>query len=67
MLKEFRKSKGWTLDEAALALGLSKSYLSELETGARGWTLKAARRVEQRTDGALKAAELLGFSQQGAA
>jgi transcriptional regulator with XRE-family HTH domain len=62
-LKSYRTRKGWTLDEAAAELGLSKSYISELETGARPWTLKAARKVEAATGGAIRAADLLGFSQ----
>lgn len=61
-LKSYRTRKGWTLDEAATELGLSKSYISELETGARPWTLKAARKVEAATGGALTAVDLLGLS-----
>ena len=61
-LKSYRTRKGWTLDEAAAELGLSKSYISELETGARPWTLKAARKVEVATGGTLCAADLLGLS-----
>lgn len=64
MLREYRKSQGWTLDEAEDRLGLSKSYLSELENGVRPMTLKAARRVEKATRGKLKAADLLGFSER---
>lgn len=61
-LKQYRARQGWTLDEAAINLGLSKSYISELETGARPWTLKAARKVEVATDGALAAIDLLGLA-----
>jgi transcriptional regulator with XRE-family HTH domain len=61
-LKSYRTRKGWTLDEAAAELGLSKSYISELETGARPWTLKAARKVEVATGGVLTAVDLLGLS-----
>ena len=61
-LKSYRTRKGWTLDEAAAELGLSKSYISELETGARPWTLKAARKVEAATGGTLTAVDLLGLS-----
>lgn len=64
MIRDFRKAQGWTLDEAAERLGLSKSYLSELENGVRPWTLKAARKVEKATRGKLKAAELLGFAER---
>lgn len=60
-LKEYRQSKGWSLEEAAEQLGLVKSYISELEREVKPWTLKAARKVEVRTKGKLKAAELLGF------
>lgn len=63
-LKSYRTRKGWTLDEAAAVLGLSKSYISELENGVRPWTLKAARKVEAKTRGGLKAAELLGFTEK---
>ena len=54
------------MDEAAAKLGLSKSYLSELENEARPWTLKAARKVEKATKGKLKAAALLGFVERAA-
>lgn len=57
---------GWTLDQAEAKLGLSKSYLSELENGVRPWTLKAARKVEAKTKGKLKAAALLGFVERAA-
>jgi transcriptional regulator with XRE-family HTH domain len=32
-LKEQRMEKGWTLDDLATRAGLSKSYLSQLESG----------------------------------
>ena len=66
MLRDYRKSQGWTLDEAEKKLGLSKSYLSVLENGVRPWTLKAARKIEHKTKGKLKAAELLGFVERAA-
>lgn len=65
-LQEYRNSKGWSLDEAAVQLGLVKSYISELERGVKPWTLKAARKVEKATKGKLKAAELLGFARSAA-
>jgi transcriptional regulator with XRE-family HTH domain len=34
-LRELRKKSGWTLDEAAERLGVSKSHLSEVETGKK--------------------------------
>jgi transcriptional regulator with XRE-family HTH domain len=66
MLRDYRKAMGWTLEQAEAKLGLSKSYLSELENGVRPWTLKAARKVEAKTRGRLKAAELLGFTERAA-
>ena len=66
MLKQYRTSKGWTLAQAQKELGLSRSYICELESGAKPWTLKAARQVEKRTKGKLKAAELLGFFERAA-
>lgn len=61
MLKQYRESRNWNLTEAAKAFGLSKSYLSELENG-RSVSLKAARQIEQKTRGELKAAELLNLT-----
>lgn len=34
-LKELRKKKGWTVQQLADAVGLSKSYVSDLENGKR--------------------------------
>lgn len=34
-LRELRKKKGWTLDVAAARLGITKSHLSEVETGKK--------------------------------
>ncbi len=34
-LRELRNKEGWTLEQAAAKLGLSKSHLSEVETGKK--------------------------------
>lgn len=65
-LQEYRQSKGWSLEEAATELGLVKSYISELERGVKPWTLKAARKVEEKTNGLIRAADLLGFGEDAA-
>lgn len=34
-LRELRKQRGWTLDDAAARLGIAKSHMSEVETGKK--------------------------------
>ena len=58
-LESFRKSRGLTQLELARALGLrSKSYISRLETGAGPASLRLALRIEQFSDGQVRAADL---------
>jgi transcriptional regulator with XRE-family HTH domain len=61
MLRQYRIKKGWTLEEASAAFGLSLSYLSELETGKTPMTLTAARKIETATSRKIKAVDLLGL------
>lgn len=49
-IREIRKAKGWTVERLAQASGISKSYLSELETGKKqinGRKLEAIARALQ--------------------
>lgn len=62
MLRDYRKSKGWTLEKAAKRFGLSLSYLSELETGAMPMTLAAAKKIAAKSD--LSVIELLGLKER---
>jgi DNA-binding XRE family transcriptional regulator len=62
MLRDYRKSKGWTLEKAAKRFGLSLSYLSELETGAMPMTLAAAKKIAAKSD--LSIIELLGLKER---
>ena len=62
MLRDYRKSKGWTLEKAAKRFGLSLSYLSELETGAMPMTLAAAKKIAAKSD--LGVIELLGLKER---
>lgn len=61
MLRDYRKSKGWTLEKAAKRFGLSLSYLSELETGAMPMTLAAAKKIAAKSD--LSVIGLLGLKE----
>ena len=61
MLREYRKSRDWTLEQAASKFKLSLSYLSELETEVAPMTLAAAKKIEAATKGELSAIALLGL------
>jgi transcriptional regulator with XRE-family HTH domain len=55
-----RKKRGLSLAAAARDIGLSsKGYLSRLEKGVTPWPLELALRVEEWSDGEVKAADLL--------
>jgi transcriptional regulator with XRE-family HTH domain len=57
-LTKWRSQKGWTLDEAAKAFGItSKGYLSEVERGQR-CSVATALEIERVTDGAISADSL---------
>lgn len=60
-LRKFRKEKGWKLKDAAPKLGVSLSYLSELETGKAKFTVELAQQFERKSKGELKAIVLLGL------
>lgn len=62
MLRDYRKSKGWTLEKAAKRFGLSLSYLSELETGTMPMTLGAAKKIAAKSD--LSVIDLLGLKER---
>ena len=53
-LRMHRKSKNQGLEEYASFLGISVSYLSELETGARTPGFSLALAIEQKTGGFVK-------------
>jgi transcriptional regulator with XRE-family HTH domain len=44
-LKQRRRERGWSQEEAAVRLGLSQSYVSMLENGSRPLSPRLARRV----------------------
>jgi DNA-binding XRE family transcriptional regulator len=55
----YRKSRRWTQKQLAANLGVrSKSYISELETGAQPWPLKLALRYERLSGGMVPAASI---------
>lgn len=57
-LTQWRKDKGWTLDQAAAAFGMkSKGQLSEIEGGGR-CSVPLAMTIETVTDGAVHAHDL---------
>lgn len=58
-LRQFRKSKDWTLEEASDKLGVSISYLSELETGEATPSKVMAIRLAKKTG--ISAAALMGL------
>jgi transcriptional regulator with XRE-family HTH domain len=60
-LTDFRASLGLSLEQCAIALGLSaasKSWLSEIENGKRDASLRLALRIERWSDGAVSAASI---------
>ena len=59
-LKSFRESRGLSLEQLAIALGLnSKGYLSEIEGGRKLVPIRLALQIEAWSDGALRATWLL--------
>ena len=44
-LIDIRKSKGWTQQQVSDQIGLSRSYLAQIELGQRGITLDVAKRM----------------------
>ena len=47
-LKDQRRRKGWTQEQAAARLGVSQTYLSLLENGQRPVSRRLARRLERK-------------------
>jgi DNA-binding XRE family transcriptional regulator len=58
-LRSYRRDRGWTLEQASAALGMSKSRLSEIENGAT-CTRRAARRIDELTGGKVPEHVLMG-------
>lgn len=61
-LTEYRDSRGLSLSECALALGLqsgSKGHLSRLENGLAPWPIKLALQVEAWSGGEVRAVDLV--------
>lgn len=46
-LKELRESRGYTQDELARKIGLSKGTISSYEQGLRGITVSSAKKLGQ--------------------
>lgn len=44
-MRQIRKSAGITLRDQALSIGVSASYLSDLELGRRLWTKKLVKKL----------------------
>lgn len=62
-LKSYRKSQKMSQGALALVLGVrSKSYISQIESGSRRAPLHIALRIEQWSNGALKAADFNGLA-----
>lgn len=61
-LIEYRKSNGLTQEALAARLGLSKSFLSEIENG-NSCSLQTALRIELVTQGAVRPADLVQLAQ----
>ena len=45
-VRELRKAKGWTLDQAATQAGLARSTLSKIENGQMSPTYEALKKLE---------------------
>ena len=64
-LKAYREGRGLSQEECANALGLrSKSYISEIETGAKPASLKLALKIERWSGGSIRAAELCPIARE---
>lgn len=62
---EYRESREFSLEQCALALGLtegSKGYLSRLANGLDAWPIRLALEVEVWSRGAVAAVELVNAS-----
>lgn len=46
-LRELRKAKGWTQEQLALRSGLSREYLSRIETGNRNVSLDVVQALSE--------------------
>lgn len=46
-LKEYRKAKGYTQDEAAVKLGVTRQYVGALEKGERKPSLKLLKKIAE--------------------
>lgn len=62
-LRQYRKNKGWTLEEASKRFDVSLSYLSELETGEATPSKALAEKLSKKTG--LSPAAIMGW--EGAA
>ena len=49
-LISIRKKKGYTIREAALASGVSKSYYEKIERGERNASVNTAKRIAEALD-----------------
>jgi DNA-binding transcriptional regulator YiaG len=45
-LKKIRKAKGWSAQNTALLLGVSRQYLNQMESGAKPLNTKALRLIQ---------------------
>jgi len=65
-LSDYRKSLGLTLEALAARVGISKSFLCEIEQGS-SCSLQTALKIEQATGGAVRPADLVAVAQKGSA
>ncbi|WP_108811838.1 helix-turn-helix domain-containing protein [Sphingorhabdus sp. Alg231-15] len=56
-LRKLRKAKGWSQEEFAFEAGIHRTYISDLERGARNPTITVVEKLAQALD--VKAGELL--------
>lgn len=66
MFAEHIKASGMSRSEWAARLGVSKSYLSELENGKKRPSLEVAVEIERLTDGAVPAASWVPETKEAA-
>jgi transcriptional regulator with XRE-family HTH domain len=60
-LEAYRLKHKLSRSELAEHLGLSQSYVSQILRGDRIGSIKTARKIQERTGGKVKAADILGI------
>lgn len=65
-IRSLRKERGLTLEQAAIALGISKGNLSRIETGAHGASDQLKRRISEWSAGRITPNDLIAYGDERA-